>query len=320
MLNIIGILLLALIWGASFLFIKVGLNGGMSPVLVATWRLAAGSLLMWCIVAVRQRLFPSAQTKPIPAGRATWGKIALVGLLNNAVPFALIAWGEQRISSGLASIFNATMPLFTVLVAHFATHDDRLVRNKSLGVIVGLVGVGVVIAPTAGDFGGETLGCLAVIVASLSYAGATVYVKKHLTGATDPIATGAGQLVTALLWLLPLALITGATANIASLPIESMLAITVLGVLGTGMAYVIYYLLIQRAKASQLSLVTYLLPITALLWGAIFLHEQVTRYALLGFALIVAGIVLVNRANQGPRVVVRDMRDVKDVQVPDLTG
>ena len=322
MMNIVGILVLALIWGASFFFIKVGLNGGMSPVLVASWRLAVGSALMWGIVgvrqiAVRQTISPRETRKPIPSGRATWAKIALVGLLNNAIPFALIAWGEQRISSGLASIFNASMPLFTVVVAHLATHDDRIVRSKAIGVIIGLAGVGVVIAPTAGDFAGETLGCLAVIVASLSYACATVYVKKNLTGLTDPIATGAGQLITAFVWLLPLALLTGATSNISTLPIDAMLAVTALGLFGTGAAYVIYYLLIQRAKASQVSLVTYLLPVTALVWGALLLGEQITIFSLLGFALIVVGIMLVNRANQVPRAVKEEM---KFAEAPEHVG
>jgi drug/metabolite transporter (DMT)-like permease len=298
MMEILGILVLALIWGASFLFIKIGLNGGMSPVLVATLRLAVGSLLMWGVVAVRRASAPGSFKHPIPHGYTTWRKIALIGLLNNAIPFALIAWGEQRISSGLASIFNSSMPLFTVLVAHWFTHDDRISPLKAAGVAVGFIGVAVVITPSAGDLAGELLGCLAVIAASASYAVATVYVKKHLTGATDPIATGAGQLVTALLWLLPLLWLTGAANNLAAIRLDALLAVGALGLFGTGVAYLIYYLLIQRAKASQLSLVTYLLPVTALVYGSLFLHEQITGFAIVGFALIVAGILLVNRANQ----------------------
>jgi drug/metabolite transporter (DMT)-like permease len=294
----VGILILALIWGSSFLFIKMGLNGGMSPLLVASMRLALGAALMWAIVLIRRMVTTGSMSKPIPRDRLTWGKIAIVGLVNNAIPFALIAWGEQRISSGLASIFNASMPLFTVLIAHLSTYDDRITPIKALGIFIGFAGVAVVISPSAGDLTGELLGCLAVIVASASYASATVYVKKNLTGLTDPIATGAGQLIMAFVWLLPLTLLTGATANLSSLPIESILAVTVLGVMGTGLAYVIYYLLIQRAKASQLSLVTYLLPVTALIYGALFLKEQITIFALAGFGLIVTGIILVNRANQ----------------------
>ncbi len=295
--DIVGILTLALIWGASFLFIKVGLNGGMSPVLVATWRLAVGAAVMWGIVGLRRLIAPASFKQPLPSGRPTWGKLAIVGLLNNAIPFVLIAWGEQRISSGLASIFNASMPIFTVIVAHFFTHDDRIVPLKAIGIFTGLAGVAVVIAPGAGDMRGELPGSLAVILASLSYAAATVFVKQKLTGATDPIATGAGQLVMALLWLLPLALLTHATTGIADIPPEAMLSVTVLGLLGTGLAYLIYYLLIQHAKASQLSLVTYLLPVTALIYGAVLLNEQVTLYALAGFVIIVAGIMLVNHAN-----------------------
>src|SRR5207249_3704435 len=131
MMDILGILILALIWGSSFLFIKVGLNGGMSPVLVAIMRLAIGSLLLWGIIAFRRLFAPGSFKRPIPHDRATWYKIAVIGLLNNAIPFALIAWGEQRISSGLASIFNSSMPLFTVVVAHWLTHDDRVTPLKA---------------------------------------------------------------------------------------------------------------------------------------------------------------------------------------------
>src|SRR5690348_14045998 len=113
--EIVGILILALIWGSSFLFIKVGLNGGMSPLLVAGMRLAIGATFMWVIILLRRAFAPGSFRKPIPHDRMTWGKIVIVGLLNNAIPFALISWGEQNISSGLASILNASMPLFTVL-------------------------------------------------------------------------------------------------------------------------------------------------------------------------------------------------------------
>jgi drug/metabolite transporter (DMT)-like permease len=296
--NIIGILILALLWGSSFLFIKIGINSGMSPVLVAVWRLTVGATLLWAIVGLRQVFGTHSVRKPFPRGRTIWLRLALVGLVNNAIPFALIAWGETRISSGLASIFNSSMPIFTVIVAHLVTHDDRITPIKALGIIVGLAGVAVVIAPTTTDLSGELLGSLAVIVASLSYALATVFVKKYLTGATDPTATGAGQLLMALLWLIPVAIATGAFNNVTALPLEAMLAVTALGVLGTGLAYFIYYQLIQRAKASQLSLVTYLLPVTALVWGALFLKEQISPFAIAGFALIIAGIMLVNRANQ----------------------
>ncbi|HEY3288532.1 MAG TPA: EamA family transporter, partial [Anaerolineae bacterium] len=290
--DIIGIIILALIWGASFLFIKIGLNGGMSPVLVATMRLALGSTLLWGVVLVRRMVAPASFKKPIPQDRGTWAKLLIIGLLNNTIPFALIAWGEQRISSGLASVFNSTMPLFTVVFAHLLTHDDRITPIKAIGVGIGFLGVGVVIAPSAGDLTGELLGCLAVIVASASYAIATVYVKKNLTGATDPIATGAGQLIMGFVWLVPLALLTGATSNLATIPTDALLAVTVLGLLGTGVAYIIYYLVIQRAKASQMALVTYLLPITALVYGAWLLDEPISIFSVIGFAMIVTGIIL----------------------------
>ena len=296
--ELFGILVLALIWGASFLFIKIGVEAGMSPVLVAFVRVGLGAALLWFVVAARVLFAPGSFRKPIPRERSTWGKLGFVGLLNNTLPFVLIAWGEQRISSGLASILNATMPLFTVLVAHFFTRDDRIGPLKAAGVLVGFAGAGLVILPGATDsMGGETSGSLAVVLASACYACATVFVKKNLTGATDPIATGASQLLMALAWLAPPTALTGAAVVLGELPAEAVLAVSALGLLGTGLAYLIYYMLIQRAKASQLSLVTYLLPVTALGWGALVLGEEITWYALAGLALIVAGIALVNRAN-----------------------
>lgn len=292
--DLLGILTLALIWGSSFLFIKIGLNGGMSPVLVAGGRLAVGAALLWSVVLARRLLAPGSFKKPIPRDRAIWAKIALIGLVNNAIPFVLIAWGEQRISSGLTSVLNSSMPLFTVLFAHFLTRDDRITPAKALGVLIGFAGVAVVIAPGSGDLAGELPGSLAVVVASAAYAIATVFVRKTLTGATDPTATGAAQLLTAFVWLAPLVLATGAAARLDAIPLDAVLAVVALGLLGTGLAYLIYYLLIQRAKASQMSLVTYLLPVTALVYGALFLSEEITLHALAGFALIVSGILLVN--------------------------
>ncbi len=292
--DLLGILALALIWGSSFLFIKIGLNGGMSPVLVAGGRLAVGAALLWGVVLARRLFAPGSFKKPIPRERAIWAKIALIGLMNNAIPFLLIAWGEQRISSGLASVLNSSMPLFTVLFAHFLTHDDRITPAKAIGVLIGFAGVAVVIAPGAADLSGELPGSLAIVAASAAYAIATVFVRKTLTGATDPIATGAAQLVTAFAWLAPLVWTTGATARLNAIPMDAVLAVIALGLLGTGLAYLIYYLLIQRAKASQMSLVTYLLPVTALVYGAVFLGEEITGYALAGFGLIVSGILLVN--------------------------
>lgn len=290
--DLLGILTLALIWGSSFLFIKIGLNGGMSPVLVAGGRLAVGAALLWGVVLARRLFAPGSFKKPIPRDRAIWVKIALIGLVNNAIPFVLIAWGEQRISSGLTSVLNSSMPLFTVLFAHFLTRDDRITPGKALGVLIGFAGVAVVIAPGAGDLAGELPGSLAIVAASAAYAIATVFVRKALTGATDPIATGAAQLLTAFVWLAPLTLADAARLSVA--PADALLAVVALGLLGTGLAYIIYYLLIQRVKASQMSLVTYLLPVTALVYGALFLREEITLHALAGFGLIVSGILLVN--------------------------
>jgi drug/metabolite transporter (DMT)-like permease len=284
--KIYGVLgLLALIWGSSFLLIKLGV-AEMPPAFVAGGRLATG--LLFLLVTLR------LQGLSLPRQRLLWGKLAIVGFLNNAVPWLLIPWGEQYISSALASILNATMPFFTVLIAHYATRDDRLTWPKVLGIVLGFVGVVALIGPDLRAItSNSALGDMAVLLASASYAIAAVYARKNLRG-EDHTVLATGQLSMGLLFMAPLMLLS--LGGLQAVPsAKAILAVLALGVLGSGLAYALYYWLIERASASRVSLVTYLLPVTGVVWGGLLLKEPLGPRTFVGLALIFAGVFLVNR-------------------------
>lgn len=276
--------LLGLIWGSSFLFIKLGVDE-MPPAFVAGGRLVSG--LLFLLVVLR------LQGLGLPV-RRLWGPLVVVAFLNNVLPWVLIPWGEQRISSSLASILNATTPFFTVLIAHVATSDDRLTREKLAGIGLGFLGVIVLIGADLRDvMSAGALGDLAVLIAAASYGVAAVYARMHLRG-NDHTVIAAGQLGFGLLMMIPLMILT--RGGLTGMPsTTALLAVAALGVFGSGLAYIIYYWLIERASASQVSLVTYLLPVTAVLWGFFLLNETFGVNTFAGLVLICGGIFLVNK-------------------------
>jgi drug/metabolite transporter (DMT)-like permease len=226
--------------------------------------------------------------------QALWSRLLMVALLNNTIPWVLIPWGEQHISSALASILNATMPIFTVIIAHFVTSDDRLTWRKVVGIVIGFIGVMVLIRADLQDvMSASAQGDMAVLLACVSYGAGAVYARKNLRG-EDHTVLATGQLGFGLLLTTPLMLLSlGGLHAVPSL--TALLAVGALGVLGSGLAYIIYYWLIDRASASQVSLVTYLLPVTAVFWGAALLNETLGPNTFAGLFLICAGIFLVNK-------------------------
>lgn len=276
--------ILGLIWGSSFLFIKLGVNE-MPPAFVAGGRLASGLLFLLFALRVQHLGLPR---------RDLLGKLLVVAFFNNTVPWILIPWGEQHISSALASVLNATMPLFTVLVAHIATRDDRLTWLKLAGIVLGFAGVVALIGGDLRDItGNSALGDLAVLVASVSYGLGAVYARQNLRG-EDHTVLATGQLGLALVLTSPLMLLS--LGDLHAIPsLTAIAAVVALGVLGSGLAYTIYYWLIERASASQVSVVSYLLPVTGVLWGAALLSEPIGANTVAGLILICAGIFLVNK-------------------------
>ncbi|HYN89623.1 MAG TPA: DMT family transporter, partial [Ardenticatenaceae bacterium] len=283
----ITLLLLALIWGSSFLLIKIGV-AEISPIWVVAARTFAGSLFLLALMRWRRESLP---------GRSLWPALVVVAFFNNVVPFTLIAWGELWIASGVAAILNATTPLFSVLIST-SVGDERLSVPKVVGIVVGFVGVVVLIGAGVREFTQGLLGQLAIVAASASYAIGALYVRRWLKGGR-PIPLATGQLLLATLMSLPFALLPANLPQAMPSPL-AVASITALGLLGSGLAYVLYYRLIAVVGATRTLLVTYLLPITALFWGWLFLDETITVRTLLGMALIFSGILLVNRERPLP--------------------
>jgi drug/metabolite transporter (DMT)-like permease len=281
--NFVILILLSLIWGASFLFIKVAV-ATIPPFSVAFGRTALAAMLLYLVLRSRGLR--------MPGWGPVWGTFLLMGLFNGAVPYTLITWAEIHIDSGLAAILNALMPLFTVLLAHLFTGDERLNWMKVVGIFLGFLGVVALIGPAAlKGLGKHVLAQLAVMAAALCYAVAIIY-GRRLKEVT-PLVSATGQLFCAAFLTLPMVLVFDAPWALAP-SIISVAALTCLSLLGTALAYLLYYYLLQRIGSTNLSLVTYLLPITGVFWGALLLGERLHWSAFLALGLILAGIAGIN--------------------------
>lgn len=274
---------LATIWGFSFLFIKVA-GEGMTPPTVAGLRVALGCATLLVVLRVTGGHLPS--------GRTTWMHLALVSIFANALPFSLLAWAEQDISSALTAVLNASTPLFAA-ASSWAILHERLRPPQLAGLLVGVVGVGVTAGVGAGDVAGSTLvGSAAAVGAGACYGLALAWSKRHLMG-LPATSAAAGQLLCASLWLAPVALGTSLVDGFDPTP-SRVASILLLGCVGTGLAFVLYYQLVNEIGATRTSLVTYLVPVVAVVVGALVLDETLSLRQVLGAVLIVGGIRLVN--------------------------
>jgi drug/metabolite transporter (DMT)-like permease len=292
------LLLLAGVWGASYLFIKVAVDEiAPAPMMAARTLLAAAVLLAYVV----WRLGGSQALADL---RAAWRHCLVLGVLNAAVPFWLIAWGEQHIDSGLAAVVQASVPIFNaLLVLRFLPHE-RLTATRTLGLAIGIVGVAVVtgIHPEGGSL--AILGAFAVVLSSLSYASAGVYGQRAVSGTAGPILAAGSMLVGGLI-LLPFALFQLPTSLPSPEAIASVLA---LSLLGTALAQLVLFRMLALHGSSRLSLVTYLMPGFALVYGALILDEELTPATLGGLALILGGVALASgavRLRRGTAVPVR---------------
>src|SRR5919108_6011117 len=276
------LLIVAGIWGASYLFIKVAVRE-IEPTAMMDLRLLLAAAVLLPVLALRLGVGGA-----LAEVRGTGGGAFILGVTNMAVPFVLIAWGEKHIDSGVAAIANATVPIFVALLAIRFNPGERVRGWRLVGVAMGLVGVGVLagVDPEGGWWG--VAGTLAVVVASLSYASANLY-TQHRFPTTSPLVITAASSVAASVVLLPFALL--------QLPDElpgwkTFASVAALGVGGTAVALIFFYRMLVHYGASRASLVTYLLPPFALVYGVVFLDEEVTLNALLGLLLILTGVAL----------------------------
>ena len=276
------LLTLSLLWGGSFFFVAVALRALPPFTLVALRVVLAAS----CLLLVLRLAGLS-----LPRAPALWPTFLGLGLLNNVIPFSLIVWGQTQIASGLAAVLNATTPLATVLVAHLCTSDERLTANRLAGVLIGLAGVAVMLGPAAlGGLGGPLLAQLACLGAALSYACAAVYGRRFARLGVAPFQTAAGQLLASTALLLPTALVIDRPWHLPMPGAEAWAAVACLALLSTALAYVLYFRLLRSAGAVNAQLVTFLVPVSALLLGVLVLGERLAPNQLAGMALIALGL------------------------------
>lgn len=276
--------ILSVLWGGSFFFGKVAL-AELGPFTLVLGRVA--------IAAIALNLIVVATGHRMPSSLRTWGQFLVMGAINNLIPFSLIFWGQTRITSGLASILNATTPLWTVLLAHLLTRDERLTRNRLAGVLFGLVGVAIMIGPSAlQGLGSNLIAQLAVLGAALSYAFAGIYGKRFK--GIPPTVTAAGQVTSTTLLMVPIALLVDRPWQLPTPSLITLGALLALGLLSTAVAYIIYFRLLATAGATNLLLVTFLIPVTALLLGIIVLGESLDPRHLMGMILIGLGLAAID--------------------------
>jgi len=288
----VALIALALIWGASFLFIKVAVHD-MSPEVLLLMRSASG--LVALAVLVR------AMGRPLlgDGWRSRIGSYVIMAVTNAVVPWIAIAWGEQHISSGLASILNSTTTLWTAVLIYWVMPSERPTLLNYAGVAIGLAGVVVLVTPelTAHGLSGSFLGAMAVILAALSYAANALYQRRKMRH-VSVMEVSIGQLIATVIFAIPIAAPTLPSMHVALI---SLGAVVALGAGGTGIAYLLYYYVMNNLGAVRASGVTLLVPVTAVFWGAAVLGEHVTVTIVAGMVVILAGIVLTN-IRRSPRL------------------
>lgn len=272
---------LSVLWGGSFFFVGVAV-ADLPTLTIVTLRVGIAAIALWSIALI------IGQRPPKSIG--VWAAFLGMGLLNNVIPFVLIVWGQTQIASGLASILNATTPLFTVIVAGMLLTDERATPLKLAGVAIGFTGVVVMIGMPAIGESDNTLAQLSIMAAALSYAFAGVYGRRFKKMAVSPIVTAAGQVTASALVLAPIALMIDGPLDIAAPSAETWMSIVALAVLSTAVAYVIYFKLLESAGATNLLLVTLLVPVSAILLGALYLNEVLGIVHFVGMALIALGL------------------------------
>jgi drug/metabolite transporter (DMT)-like permease len=274
------LVLLSLLWGGSFLFNALAVRE-LPPVAVVAGRMWLGAPVLLLVVALSGHRMPRAPR--------VWVGFFVMGALNNLIPFTLIVWGQQHIEVGLAGILNATTPIFTAVLAHVATADERLEAHRVAGILLSVVGMAVLVGPDVlRGLGTHVAAELAQLGAACSYAFGAVYGRRF--HGLPPTVAATGMVVGTAVLVAPLSLLAGAPWR-PGLAASTWVAVLALGLFSTATAYTIYFRILRTAGATNLMLVTLLVPITALVLGAVVLGERPGAGALGGMALIGAGLV-----------------------------
>jgi len=279
--------LLGAIWSSSFMWIKIAVQE-IGPVTLVAFRVFFGLLFGVVVILVQRVSWPRTFKE--------WMPLLVLGITNISVPFFLISWGEQSIDSAVASILDATVPLFTILIAHYLLHDDKMTVPKVAGLLIGFAGVIILMSKDIGASFGSILGQLAVIVACVFYAGSAVYARKT-TEDTPGIVRSVGPLVsaTAAMWLATF--LVESPVKIPQLSI-TWISLLFLGIVGSGLAFIMLYYLIHEIGPTRASMVTYLFPLGGVILGVVFLEEQLSWQLLVGALLIVLSLGVANIQSQ----------------------
>jgi drug/metabolite transporter (DMT)-like permease len=275
---------LGVVWGASFFFNAIAVKA-FSPVGVVALRCLIATGALWAVA------FALGYRPPHTLER--WRDLLVMGVINNIIPFTLIVWGQKEIASGLASILNATTPFFTLLIANWLTRDEPLTANRLAGVAVGLAGVAVMVGIGAlENLGTHVAAQFAVLGAALSYGFAGSWGRR--LAVNPPIVTAAGQTLCSGLMLAPIAFSTGGFDGLTTASPQALGAVLGLGLLCTAIAYVMFFSILKSSGAGNVSLVTFIVPVSAILLGAVVLGEELEPQHVLGMAAIAAGLALID--------------------------
>ena len=279
----LALLLLSVLWGGSFFFAGV-LIKTLPPVTIVFLRVGLAAVILNALVrALGMRM---------PGSRSAWLAFFGMGLLNNAIPFCLVVWSQSHIASGLAAILNATTPISTVIVAHLLTNDEKITGNRFLGVVIGFFGVVILIGPDSlKGLGTNVLAQVAVLTAAVCYAFAGVYGRRFKIMGIDPILTATGQVTASAILLFPVAMLIDHPWTLA---MPAWAAIVGSSVLSTALGYVLYFRLLATAGATNLLLVTLLIPVSAIVMGTFGLGERLDVRHFAGLAFIGAGLAAID--------------------------
>ncbi len=271
---------LSLLWGGSFFFAEIALRD-FQPFTIVFVRVALAGLALFAFIKIRGGV--------ITKSPAVWATLAGMGLLNNIIPFSLLFYGQTQIGAGLASILNATTPVFTVIVAHYLTTDEQMTPGKIAGAAFGLAGVAVLIGADALEgVGWSILAMTACLGAALSYAFAAIYGRRFKAMDLDPTEIAFGQVTASAVLMAPVALFVDAPFAVPGT--DATLALIALGLLSTALAYVLFFRILSTSGATNLTLVTFLIPASSVTLGVIFLGERLEASHIAGMALIALGL------------------------------
>lgn len=277
---------LSILWGGSFLFVGVAVSD-VPPLTIVLTRVVISAIALHMILKTMGYKFPTDKT--------ILSAFLIMGLLNNAIPFSLIAYGQSHIASGLASILNATTPIFTVIVAHFFTSDEKLTSRKLIGVLVGFIGVAVMIGIDALEaLGIHIFAQLAILIATTSYAFAGIFGKRFQTLGVKPLTVATGQVTASSFLMLPLVLFIDQPWQLSLPSKNSIIALIALALLSTVLAYILFFEILARAGATNLLLVTFLIPPSAIILGVLILNETIQFNQMLGLSIIIVSLLIID--------------------------